>query len=113
MVNSFDVELKTSSCLELFLAEEEKCLMVASSPLIHKSTIEFVNTDFIPDNYVIDNLPCYSLFDHYSYVLNCINVHVFLECAVTLFDKLKRALTFIFVVIFLSNYLYCVGLNFS
>ena len=87
--------------------------MVASPPLIHKSTIEFVNTDFIPDNYVIGKLSCYSLFDHDPYVLSCINVHAFSECAARLFDKLKRALIFIFVVVFLSNYLYCVYLNFS
>ena len=70
--------------------------MVASPLLIHKSTIEFVNTDFIPDNYVINKLSCYSLFDHNPYVQNCINVHAFPECAARLFDKLKRDLTFIF-----------------
>jgi hypothetical protein len=49
MINSFDTEFlhfETSSCLELFLPEEEKSLMVASPPLIHKSIIEFINTDF-------------------------------------------------------------------
>ena len=71
------------------------------------------NTDFIPDNYVIEKLSCYSFFDHDPYVLNCINVYAFHECVARLFDKLKRALTFIFVVVFLSNYFYCVGLNFS
>ena len=84
VVNSFDTEflhLEASSCLELFLAKEEKCLMVASPPLIHKSTIEFVNTDFITDNYVIDKLSCYSLLDHDPYVLNWNNVYAFPECA--------------------------------
>ena len=60
--------------------------MVASPPLICKSTIEFVNINFIPDNYVIDKLSYYILFHHNP---------------------------FVFVVIFLSNYLYCVYLNFS
>ena len=108
VVNSFDSEflhLETSSCLELFLAEEEKCLMIVSTPLIHKSTIKFVNTNFIHDNYIIDKLSCYSFFDHDPYVLNCINVYGFSKCAARLFNKLKRALAFIFVVVFLSNYL--------
>ena len=106
MINSFDTEflhLETSSCLELFYTEEEKSLMVASPPLIHKSTIEFVNTDFIADNYVNDKLSCYSLLDHDPYVLNWTNVHAFHECVARLFDKLKRAPTFTFVVILLSN----------
>ena len=77
--------------------------MAASPPLIHKSTIEFVNTDSIADNYVIDKLSCYSLLDHDPYVLNWTNVHAFHECVARLFDKLKRAPTFTFVVILLSN----------
>jgi hypothetical protein len=87
--------------------------MVASSPLIHKSTIEFVNTDFIADNYIIDKLSCYSLLDHDPCVLHWTNVHVFSEYVARLFYKSKRALTFISVAILLSNYLYHLGLNFS
>ena len=116
VVNSFDTEflhLETSYFFELFLAEEEKSLIAASSPLIHKSTIEFVNTDFITDNYVTEKLFCYSLLDHDPYVLNWTNVHAFPESVAKLFDKLKRALTFTFVVILLSNYLYHLSLNFQ
>lgn len=116
LVNSFDTEflhLETSSCFELFLAEEERCLMVASSPLIHKSTIEFVNTDFIADNYIIDKLSCYSLLDHDPSVLNWSNAYAFPECVARLSYKSKRALTFISVAILLSNYLYHLSLNFS
>ena len=45
VVNSFNTKflhLETSSCLELFLAEEEKSLIVTSPPLINKCTIEFL-----------------------------------------------------------------------
>ena len=87
--------------------------MVASPPLIHKSTVEYVNTDFIANNYVIDELSCYSLFDHDPYVLNRTNVHAFPECATRLFGKSKRDLTFVCMVILLTNYLFYVGLDFS